>query len=373
MEKELFSSLIHKYIRLISLYLNKKSGDDFTIDEKEYSFFLKVSKKHSLTAFFYKSLLDTKVSVSKEQLKGLEEYYFANIRKDVMFEKERNELFSYLNNNQIDFLPLKGLILKHFYLDPYTREFADNDILFGSHDELIKKYFVNRGYEVEVYRKTNHDVYLKKPFYNFEMHRALFSEREDIPKFAKYFDNYLKEASIKEGYEHELNKEQFYIYFTAHTFKHFQHSGCGIRTLIDYYLYLKNNELDFNYINEELKKLDLLDFSNMFSALVNKLFNEEPLNNEEEETLLYIASSGTYGTLEHSVSVGVNKKGKFRYFMSRIFPPLSFYKTYYKWAYYSIILIPVAWLIRFFRVLFKNPKRATKELSLISKSKEKKK
>ena len=201
------------------------------------------------------------------------------------------------------------------------------------------------------------------------MHRALFSKREDIPLYAHYFENYIKDSPIKDGFEHVLSKEDFYIYFTAHTYKHFQNSGCGIRTLVDFYVYLKNNELDFVYINEELKKLDLLDFSNKISSLSNKIFNEQELSNDEEEMLLFIASSGTYGTLENSVAKGVKKKGKFKYMMSRIFPPMSFYKTNYPFMYKTKILIPLAWLIRFFRILFKNPKKAKNELKLISQQK----
>lgn len=374
MEQEQFFNNVSKYIHLVSLYLNKKDASDLTIDDNELSFFVKLSKHHSLVSFLYKVIKDTKVNVSEQSLKRLEEYYYSRLQKVVLFDKERKSLYQYLNENQIDYLPLKGLIIKDFYLDPYTREFADNDILFDPNkDELVKKFFTSRHYEIEQYKKTNHDVYLKKPVYNFEMHRALFMVNEDYPSYVAYFENCLKNSPVKEGYEHYLNKEDFYIYFTAHSYKHYQNSGCGIRTLVDYYLYLKNNNLDFSYINQELEKLDLVDFSNKFRELAIKIFDETPLTDEEKETLLFIASSGTYGTLENSVSKGVKKKGKFRYFMSRIFPPMSYYKTYHSWAYKSKVLIPVAWFIRFFRILFKNPGKATKELKMITKSKEEKK
>ena len=97
------------------------------------------------------------------------------------------------------------------------------------------------------------------------------------------------------------------------------------------------------------------------------------LNEEEEQLLLFISSSGTYGTLENSVKKGVKEKGKTAYFMERVFPPYRFYKSAYPWAYYCPILIPIAWLCRFFRILFKNPKKAKDELTLISKQKEEKK
>ena len=371
MNKDSFNSYLFKYLRLLSSYLNKKVLNE-DIDDNTLSFFIKLSKRHSLTALLYKAIVETQSQCNKEQLKKLEEYYYANLRKHALFEQERNELYKYLTDNKIDYLPLKGLIIKDYYLDPFTREFADNDILFSDKDNLIKQFFVNKDYEIEVYRKGNHDVYLKKPFYNFEMHRALFSENEDYPSFVNYFADYFKKASKKKGREYYLSNEDFYIYFTAHSYKHYQGGGCGIRTLVDYYQYLKNTKLDYKYINKELEKLDLLEFSNNFSSLALKVFDGKELNEDEKEILLYIASSGTYGTLENTVTKGVKKKGKFGYFMSRIFPPYSFYKSAYPWAYKVPILIPIAWFMRLCRVLFKNPKKATTELKMIATSKEEK-
>ena len=369
MEKVEFLNNVKEYIKLFSFYLNNKSLKDYKIDDKKLSFFLKLSKYHSLKALFYLVIKDN--NIQPEILKKLEDYYLLTLRKDVLFEKERNELFNYLNDHQIDYLPLKGIILRNYYPDIHSREFADNDVLFNeSKDKIVKEFFVKRDYEVELFKKSNHDVYLKKPFFNFEMHRALFGETGDNQKNIAYFKDYLNKAPVKEGYAHCLKDEDFYIYFTAHSYKHFHNSGCGIRTLIDYYLYLRNKDLDFDYINKELAKLDLVDFSNKIVSLSNKLFNDEPLNQEEEEMLTFIASSGTYGTLEHSVEKGVKQKGRFGYMMSRIFPPYLAYKSMYPWAYKCPILIPFAWLARFFRILFKNPKKATSELKMISKQKE---
>ena len=373
MEKERYYNLVKSYIDLISTYLNKKPVVDTPIDDKTLSFFLKLSKRHSLTALFSKVAEYNKLQISDEIKAYLEESYLSALRKSVVFEKERKDLYKYLNDNQIDFLPLKGILLKDYYLDPYTREFADNDILFKDKDKVIKEFFTKRGYKVEQFRRACHDVYLKKPFYNFEMHRELFQIREDTKEYVDYFKGYINRSLVKQEHEHYLTNEDFYIYFIAHTHKHYSISGCGIRTLIDIYLYLKKNSLDFDYIDKELAKLSLLDFSNMIKDLCFKLFDNQNLNQKDIDNLIFIASSGTYGTLNNAVKKGVKEKGRFRYFMSRVFPPMSYYKDAAPIAYKTKILIPFAWLARVFRILFKNPKKAKDELKLIRKSKKKKK
>ena len=370
MEKEQFRGYVHQYIKLISLFLNKKEAQDFPIDEQTIPFFLRLSKYHSLTVVLYKAIIDTKLKIDEKDLKKLEEAYFSNLRKAMAYEKERKELYKYLNENDISFLPLKGIIIKDYYPDPYIREFADNDILYDvNKDTLVKDYFVKRGYEIEEFRRSNHDVYMKKPFYNFEMHRALFGLSVD-KKEADYFVDYLNKGLVKDHKELYLKDEDFYLYFTAHSYKHYHNSGCGFRPLIDYYLYLKNKELDFNYINQELEKIGLVDFSNLMRTLPFKLFDQQPLTEEEEDIVLFIASSGTYGTLEHNVAKGIKEKGRFKYYMSRVFPSLAFYKAVYPWAYKCRILIPIAWLCRLFRILFKNPKKARNELKMIRTYKE---
>ena len=369
MEQEEYKQYLYSYIKLFSLYLNKKSAEDFIIDDKMLSFFIKLSKYHSLTAFLYKAIKDTKAKVNEEQLKKLEEWYYSNLRKTVLFDQERQKLYDFLNENQIDFLPLKGLVLEKYYSDPYTREFADNDILFASKAEAIKGFFVNRGYKVEMFGKWCHDTYMKNPFYNFEMHRLLFDESTTRSDIFTYFENYMVKSLVKDKFEHFLSLEDFYIYYTAHSYKHFHASGCGLRTLVDYYIFLKKCNLDFDYINKELESINLLEFSKTIKDLSMKLFDDIPLDDEEERTLLYISSSGTYGLLENKVENGIKERGKFGYFMRRVFPPLITYKNYYPWAYKTKVLIPVAWAFRLIRRVIKSPKKVALELKAIKNAK----
>ena len=370
MDKTLFKSYILDYMDLLSAYFDKRPPREVRIDNEKLSFYIKLSKFHSLSALLYKAIKETEVFVDESLLKQLEESYYANVRKCLLFDNERKELYKYLNDNKIDYLPLKGIIIKEYYPDPSTREFADNDILFDDKGKtIVRDFFKSRGYEIKQFNKSNHDVYLKKPFFNFEMHRVLFEKADWNKTVLSYYDNLLSQSPIKEGYEHELKLEDFYLYFTMHSYKHYQGSGCGLRTLVDYYLFLKGTNLDFAYINKELESLGFLDFSLDIIELVKGLFGSHHLTDKQEELLLYIASSGTYGTIDHSVSKGVKKKGKLGYIMSRVFPPISAYKILYPWAYKHHILIPIAWFLRLCRGLFKQHGKTKNELKSINKHK----
>ena len=68
MDKELYLKSLKDYLHLVALYFNKQEATDFTLDESNLPFFIDLSKKHSLTALFYKVVKDTKVNIKEEYL-----------------------------------------------------------------------------------------------------------------------------------------------------------------------------------------------------------------------------------------------------------------------------------------------------------------
>ena len=188
MDKEKFLKGVHEYLRLIHLYLNKKEDPEYEVTDGKLSFFTRLSKAHSLSALFYQTLKNTKAKIDIDKLNSLEVSYAANIKKGIGFKKEREELYQYLKDNEINYLPLKGIVLNELYPDPYIREYADNDIMFDDNKtDIVKEFFTKRDYQVELFKTYNHDTYTKEPFYNFEMHRALFYDTKQNKKYLSYF------------------------------------------------------------------------------------------------------------------------------------------------------------------------------------------
>ena len=175
------------------------------------------------------------------------------IRKVILFDQERAEIFSYMEEQGIWHMPLKGVILKEFYPSIGMRQMSDNDILFDkAYAKQIRDYMVSRGYEVEAFDQGNHDVYEKEPVYNFEMHTSLYGAGHN-KEWVNYYDR-IKDRLIpgEGGLEYHFSYEDFYVYIMTHTFKHFEEGGTGIRSLLDQYVYLNQLEdaLDFRYIEK---------------------------------------------------------------------------------------------------------------------------
>jgi len=281
------------------------------------------------------------------------------MRKNLFLDTERKKLFAYFESRGIWYMPLKGSILKNIYPEYGMRQMSDNDILYDvTYQEDVRKYFESLGYEVFSYGKGVHDVYKKPPVLNFEMHSSLFGIGHNVV-WVDYYSNVkgklLKDADNQYGYH--FSDDDFYIYITTHEYKHYSNNGTGLRSLIDRYVFIKNKELNWSYIESECQKLDIADYEKESRRLALKLFgsviNVDDLNDTELEMLTYYLNSGTYGTLKNSMKkkLAEYSGNKTKYFFSRVFPSMSYYQTYYPTLYKFKVLIPFFIVYRFLKVI----------------------
>ena len=247
------------------------------------------------------------------------------IRREVIFSRELQEIECKLDETRIWYVPLKGIVLKEYYPYSYAREMADHDLLVDAQRaEDVKHIMEDAGFTTEYFGGLNHDVYHKEPILNYEMHTALYGINHD-EKFYHYYQNVKDRLIHKQGCEYAFSAEDFYIYIITHAYKHYQMSGTGLRTLLDSYLYLKKEDLDWGYVETELEKLGIREYERNTRALTMHLFSGEELSEQEQKQLQYYLSSGTHGTTEHRVQNVLNDRGwsKLRYMVERFQVPLS--------------------------------------------------
>ena len=94
-----------------------------------------------------------------------------------------------MDENEIAYLPLKGIILQDVYPKLGMRQMVDNDILIDINKRhLVREYMVENGYTVDGYGKDMHDCYIKSPIFNFEMHVYLAIESVNAVFYNYYLD-----------------------------------------------------------------------------------------------------------------------------------------------------------------------------------------
>lgn len=332
---------------------NKKRIKDINLDE-----IYELANYQSVIACISKLLVDS----------GIDDDRFKNVldkstRNNILFDIERDHILKELEKKSIWYMPVKGCILKKYYPKTGMRQMADNDILFDmNYRSEVKDIMESLGYKVEEYGESNHDVYCKNPIYNFEMHTELFEEKLH-KMYHDYYSN-MKKIMIKDKenkYGYHLSNEDFYIYITLHETKHYNTYGTGIRGLIDCYLILKKemNNLNWKYIKEELKKLEIEDYEKKRRKLALKLFSKvkyPKLTEEENEMLNYYLMSGTYGKYSNFVKGKLKNQSKISYILSCVFISRERMNEYLPFTAKSPLLYPLGVVIRFFTLMTKNTK-----------------
>lgn len=311
-------------------------------------------------------------------------------RKEILFDIERKELEDWMEENGIWYIPLKGCVLKSLYPRVGIRQMADQDILFDSNFRTeLHDWFVARGYEAEVFGVSNHDVYLKNPVLNFEMHVELYSDKFNLEMYEYWKD--IKERSVQlkdKNYGFQMTTEDFYLYLLCHSHKHFSHSGTGIRILLDLFVYLNkySSIMDWDYIYKELDKLGLKDFESEINQLQNSIFSngesfQNHLSEKQKDMLSYMLGAGTYGREDFRLknqlyTIQGNKENltfftKLKYYYRRVFPDKKYFNQNEELSrIYKNPFKRVSYIIkRIFSAIFINRKRIVKEMKCINDAK----
>ena len=256
-------------------------------------------------------------------------------------------------------LPLKGSVIKGIYPRPELREMSDIDVLIAEEDmDKATECLKTQGYTLQQAIK-HHDIYKKAPVMVIEAHRSLYDKTVDGNQY-RYFKGFDK-AKLREGkqYIYDFSPEDFYIYMLAHAAKHFYVMGCGIRNLVDIYVYLKKyrDAMNMEYVEEELRKCGIYDFAQNAEKLAFDWLEGREFDGFEEDLFQYMLDSGIYGKDENGIwnklinddSDTISEKALKRWYF---FPPLYYMCEYYPWLEDKPLLLPVAWCIRFYRGAF---------------------
>ena len=345
-------------IYLLSCSVNGIVPDKESVDSMDLEKLYQLAKFHSVASTVCMSLEDAGIKHEK-----FHEAMKKSVRKNIFLDIELKAISDEFEKQGIWYMPLKGAILKDIYPKNGMRQMADNDVLFDAEKrEQVREIMISKGYTVERFNESNHDIYHKQPVLNFEMHTALFEERHSKVLVDYYSD--IKRLLLRDSdnnYGYHFSDEDFYVFMTAHEWKHYSNGGTGIRSLLDCYVYCKNKgaALDWNYINDQCKQLEIAGFEKERRQLADKVFSSDKLpslNERESEILEYYLTAGTYGTVEKSVKNKLKKQSKAEYILKNMFPNVSYMKNSVKFVKKYPILYPVGIVYRWGRILIKRRK-----------------
>lgn len=273
-------------------------------------------------------------------------------------------------------LVVKGIVCRQLYPKPDLRISADEDILVTSESfECSKKILKDYGMR-QLGTDDSHDVqevgFLSEKGRSYiELHQKLFSEESEVygdwnHYFLDCFDNCVA-LDIQGNRVYTMEPTTHLFYLICHAFKHFLHSGFGMRQVCDMVVFANayGEEIDWKKILVQCREIRADKFvAALFKIGKNYLtFDDKKacytkswkkIEVDEEPLLKELLCSGIYGnssmSRKHSSNitleaVSAQKSGKKEGngLKASLFPAAKKLEGKYTYLKKQPYLLPIAW------------------------------
>ena len=338
---------------------------------------LPLLRVHNITSMCYYGAAHCGVDKNLQEMKDLRTGCYKCVLNNARQDQIAAQISQTFEENHIDYMPLKGILLKNLYPSPEMRVMGDLDILIRL-DQYQKITELFEGLNYRFCHETDHELVWDCNGVQVELHKCL------MPSYNKdhyaYFGDGWKLAKCQEGYRFSMTDEDQFIYLFTHYAKHYRDGGIGIKQTVDLYLYqLKKPNLDKEFIRQELKTLYLCDFYDNICRTLQTWFENAPQDATTRLITDTIFQSGVFGEHEaHILSGGVrtlsttNENVRHNRWRKAIFLPYASMCKRYKVLRYIPIALPFFWIARWVEaVLFKrkNIRQTLEDISLLEQDK----
>ena len=344
-----------------------------TYSNLDYSYIYSKLKEQKLENIAYYGLVKCKDnSILFHKLQQLYYKHLVNITNQ---DIEYNKIVSLFDNNNIDYVPLKGISVKKLYPYEDMRLMGDIDILIRNNQRTnVRKLLTQNSYILDKssIKGGHHEIFDINQYGHFEIHYKLFDDKTQT-------NNFFDKNVWNETNSHKMSSEFNLCYQLAHYYKHFYHGGASLKSLIDITLLLEKESIIYDKLKMFLLETNYYYFYCNVVSIINHIFNknyclfENTLNEDEiKEIIDYIFVCGDFGFGQENDShknelvndLGnkkVNFFTKLGYIIKKVCIPYSVFKDMSKLIKYVPILLPFGWIVRFFRYLFKHDKKEIKQ------------
>ena len=295
------------------------------------------------------------------------------VRQQVIVQTVRTaeflELYRALEAAGATPLVVKGIVCRRLYPKPDHRPSGDEDLWIPPEQfALCHRVMAEQGMTTDEadpenawevpYRKSGSPVYI-------ELHKHLFAPgfRTADSEFNDFFgtpDRHGNLQPVPGGSVHTLRPTDHMTYLLFHAFKHFLHSGFGIRQVCDILLFAHSEPIDWEWVRLSCRCIRAEKFAAAVFAIGTKHLGFGPVGPwetmgvDEGPLLEDILRAGVYGsaersrqhsstiTLEAASAGGAAPRG----FLTAAFPSAKRLEGRYPWLKKQPYLLPIAWASR---------------------------
>ena len=373
-----------KFLEALGAALKKETVSWTKMSSGEWKALFKLADHQQVLPLIFEAVYNCPAAKAGKEF--LEPYRRAVFQQTAMQAVKTNEfldLYQKLCEAGIRPLVIKGLICREHYLLPNHRISKDEDLLIRKEQfEQVHQVMLENGMQVQEMEEdidVAYEVpYIKEGSYLYiEVHKQLF--RNEVEAYSEY--NHFFDDSHEKAVREEIKGVEIYtmgytdhlLYLICHAFKHFLHSGIGVRQVCDIVVFANayGNVMDWEYIIQRCREMQAEKIVAAMFQIGRKYFDFDAdkacypkelreIEVDESTLLKDMLGGGILGNLGasrvHSSNITLNavtadKKGEKTKgsLMRTIFPPVSQMIRQYKYLEKYPYLLPVAWATRILR------------------------
>lgn len=260
------------------------------------------------------------------------------------------KMFAAFETQNIEYMPVKGAVMKMLYPLPEMRSMSDADILIHTKDRE-KLTVLMEQLDYRPLSESDHEWNWISQDLKVELHKRLVSS--DDKMYYQYFGDGWQFAKKQQGCRWSMSSEDMFVFDFTHFTKHYCKSGVNVRHVVDLWLHKRlNPQLDLEYIRTQLEKMQLEVFFDYVMALIDAWFQDGQWDDRLVHITDYIFSGGVTKAISDQARAAQQsggKRGKFRVILGRLFPG----RKHLDWNYPSLkkVPLPFAWVARWFMLL----------------------
>lgn len=345
----------------------------------QYSQMLKLAQEHHVLPLFFEATYRCH-AVSQIEPNQLQRYR-SLVRQHVTAQSMRTAAFLELNRafgqENLAVVVVKGLACRSLYPLPDHRPSADEDLLCRADQfEACHRVLIAQGLQPDSNDLDAYEVSYRSPTgLHIELHKSLFPEDSDIFAVCNdFFSDTFSKLHILEvdGQQiYTLDPTDHLLYLILHAYKHFLHSGFGIRQVCDIVVFANTYGecIHWELLYQHCQTLRAEHFAAALFAIGDKHLGFTPqtahypdvfsaLEVDIQPLLQDILNAGIYGSSDrnrlHSSNmtlqaVSAGKKGQQTTgILAAIFPSARALQARYPYLKTKSFLLPIAWISRIF-------------------------
>ena len=314
--------------------------------DEDYDELLQIAKQQSIKPIVHRGLKTQ--GAPAEIVRTFDRERLKDTRQYIIQYDSLNKISAALNEAQIQFIPLKGAVLRHLYPAPELRTSVDIDVLVHEEDLERAVATIEKATDIKSKKRNYHDVSMVNPSGHLELH---FSIKENMENIDKLLDHVWDSAVPANGYRYTLTPEFQVFHVIAHMSYHMVHGGLGIRPFLDLWLLRNKTSYDKETVRQMCSDCSILTFYEKCCGLVDSWMTGKPVSEELRALEDYTLNGGVFGSKETAMASKQRKHRGVSYLIRRVFMSRELLESEYPELKEKHYLLLICQMKRWLRLL----------------------